>query len=57
MHNGEVTGTWQYLPSADFSFPVCVLLALKSLNHRNKTDETNTIIKPLCHLMVAKFYI
>lgn len=57
MHSGGVTGTWEYLPFVDFSFHLCGLLALKSLNHRNKTDETYTAIKPLCHLMVAKFSI
>lgn len=57
MHKGEVTGTWECLPYVDFSFYLCVSLAFKFWNHRNKTDETYTAIKPLCHLMVAKFHV
>lgn len=57
MHNGEVTDIWEYLSSMDFSFHLCCLLVLKSLNQGNKIGETYAAIKPLCRLMVAKFYI
>lgn len=47
MHNREVTGSWEYLPSTDFSFRLCVLLALKFLNHHDQIESKLMKLTPL----------